>query len=119
MIKGIGIDIVEVDRIAAAMKRNKRFINRVLTSSERRLLQSIHNDHRRAEFVAGRFAAKEAFSKAAGTGIGSVYAFQDISIVKNDVGAPILEVDKCSYEIWVSISHSQSHAIAQVVLEEV
>ncbi|MYL36121.1 holo-ACP synthase [Pontibacillus yanchengensis] len=118
MIRGIGIDLVEVERISTAIEKNKRFINRVLTEEEVTIYQNIRATYRRAEFVAGRFAAKEAFTKAMGTGIGSACSFQDISILRSEQGAPTMRVDGCEFNIWVSISHSQSHAIAQVILED-
>ena len=118
MIRGIGIDLVEVERIFTAMEKNKRFINRELTEEEVLLFQNISATYRRAEFVAGRFAAKEAFGKAMGTGIGSTCSFQDITILKSEQGAPTMKVRGCDFNIWVSISHSQSHAIAQVILED-
>ncbi|MFD1019322.1 holo-ACP synthase [Thalassobacillus hwangdonensis] len=118
MIKGIGLDIVELDRINKSIKRNERFLQRILTEEERGILADLHQEARRVEFVAGRFAAKEAFSKAAGTGIGKL-SFRHINVLKNDQGAPILFAE--GYEdtrIWVSITHGKDHAIAQVILEE-
>ncbi|PWU68061.1 MULTISPECIES: holo-ACP synthase [Gracilibacillus] len=117
MIKGIGIDIVELDRIREMATKQPRFISRILTKKERDLYENLSSDKRKIEFLAGRFAAKEAFSKAIGTGIGKV-SFQDIEILTNLEGAPIFysnitEKDK----IFVSISHSKAYATAQVIIE--
>lgn len=118
MIKGIGIDIVEIERIKDSMNKNQRFIDRILTQEEKELFQKLTAEHRQAEFLSGRFAAKEALGKAMGTGIGKAFSFKDISIIKNEQGAPKMKVRDSPFKIWVSISHSQSHAIAQVVLED-
>lgn len=117
MIKGIGIDLVEIHRIQKSIESNNKFINRILTEEEKSLYNALTATHRQAEFVSGRFAAKEALGKAMGTGIGKEFSFQDISITKTEQGAPMMKVKNCSFHVWVSISHSQSHAIAQVVLE--
>jgi holo-[acyl-carrier protein] synthase len=117
VIKGIGIDIIELDRIRKSME-NERFLDRVLTPNERNLLKGLKGESRRVEFVAGRFAAKEAFAKAMGTGIGKL-SFQDIEIINDEKGKPIVTVsllDKMN--IFVSISHSKEYAVAQVVLED-
>jgi holo-[acyl-carrier protein] synthase len=116
VIKGIGIDIIELNRIRKSME-NERFLDRVLTPNERNLLKDL-KESRRVEFVAGRFAAKEAFAKAMGTGIGKL-SFQDIEIINDEKGKPIVTVsllDKMN--IFVSISHSKEYAVAQVVVED-
>lgn len=118
MIKGIGIDLIELDRINQIIKRNERFVQRILTEKERRQLAAYKNESRQIEFVAGRFAAKEALGKAMGTGIGKV-SFQDIEISRSEHGAPEMKLHGYEHlKIWVSISHSEQHAIAQVIIEE-
>lgn len=117
MIKGIGIDMVEIKRIQRAMEKNERFVYRILTASELELYHTLESMHRKVEFVAGRFAAKEALGKAMGTGIGSCFSFQDIAVSRGEHGKPMMDVKGCEEKIWVSISHSQSHAIAQVIVE--
>lgn len=116
MIKGIGIDIVELSRIEEIINTKSSFIKRVLTSNEYQLFKILPHK-RQVEFLAGRFACKEAFSKALGTGIGKV-GLQDIEILKEVTGAP--KVTKAPYEgaIFVSISHTENMAIAQIILEE-
>ncbi|WP_079477090.1 holo-ACP synthase [Halobacillus salinus] len=116
MIKGIGIDLIELDRINQSIKRSSRFVQRILTPLEQERYRQL-NEKRQTEFVAGRFAAKEAFAKAVGTGIGTL-SFQDIEILPGELGAPMMRVKGYEeYKIWVSISHSTTQAIAQVVLE--
>jgi holo-[acyl-carrier protein] synthase len=116
MIKGIGIDIIEIERIRKSME-NERFIERILTQREKESFLHISNQTRKLEFLAGRFAAKEAFSKAVGTGIGKL-SFQDIEVLNDEMGAPYINVSsKKDMIIFVSISHSREYAVAQVVLE--
>lgn len=118
MIKGIGIDLIELDRIERAMTRNKRFIERILTTREIKALEKLQTNRRKIEFVAGRFAAKEAFAKATGSGIGKL-SFQHIEVLANDLGAPELHVHGYEREkLYVSISHSKQYAIAQVIITQ-
>ncbi len=126
MIVGTGIDIVEIERIERLMKQQTRFVSRVLTGAERANMPA--TERRAAEFVAGRFAAKEALSKALGTGIGAMIQFHDMEISKDSKGKPSIRIapaaiarfqrDPETLSIHLSISHSKSFAIAQVVLEE-
>ena len=116
MIKGIGIDIVELSRVEKIINTKTSFVKRVLTINEYKLYEAL-SYKRQVEFLAGRFACKEAFSKAFGTGIGKI-GLQDIEILKEITGAP--KVTKAPYEgaIFVSISHTETMAIAQIILEE-
>lgn len=118
MIKGIGIDLIELDRIQKNIEKSNKFMERVLTEEEKEIYHTLTAKHRQTEFVAGRFAAKEALGKAMGTGIGKEFSFQDISVIRTVDGAPKMKIADCRFKVWVSISHSQSHAIAQVVLED-
>jgi holo-[acyl-carrier protein] synthase len=117
MIKGIGIDIVDIARIETIIKRNPRFIEKILSVKEREKYASLTTDSRRVEFVAGRFAAKEALGKALGTGLGKLN-FCDIVILNEESGKPTLcfPGDE-AYNAHISISHSQTSAVANVVLE--
>lgn len=117
MIKGIGIDIVDIARIEAIMKRNPRFIEKILSVKEQEKYHALTTDSRRAEFVAGRFAAKEALGKALGTGLGTLN-FCDIVILNEASGKPIIHFPGDElYHLHISISHSQTSAVANVVLE--
>ncbi|HLR92113.1 MAG TPA: holo-ACP synthase [Atopostipes sp.] len=117
MIQGIGIDLVELERIEAALSRRENFYTRILTEKEQMHFRQL-SKHRQVEFLAGRFAAKEAFSKALGTGIGSQLSFQDIEILPSEVNKPIAVSKVFSGTIHLSISHSKTYAIAQVILED-
>ncbi|HLR08984.1 MAG TPA: holo-ACP synthase [Bacillota bacterium] len=117
MIQGIGMDLIELDRIENSIDKDNRLADRVLTAKEKEMFHQLPNKTRQVEFLAGRFAAKEAFAKAVGTGIGQL-SFQDIEILTNDNGAPVIEA--IGYEanrIFVSITHSRDYAAAQVVVE--
>lgn len=116
MIYGIGLDVIELERIAQAVEKNEKFVERVLTKNERLRYDACVTKQRKIEFLAGRFAAKEAFSKAFGTGIGAL-SFLDIEILSDDKNKPIMTCNKFEGNIFVSITHVELLAIAQVVLE--
>lgn len=118
MIYGIGTDNEEVSRIAKALERNEKFAQRVLTDAELLEFESYTSLHRRAEFVAGRWTAKEAYSKAFGTGIGNHLSFKDLEIAKNDKGRPYFAKHPFEGTAHLSISHSSIVATAMVVLEK-
>ncbi|WP_430610213.1 holo-ACP synthase [Enterococcus sp. DIV0876] len=116
MIKGIGIDAVELSRIKELIEQKPRFITRILTEPEMILFNKLPLK-RQVEFLAGRYACKEAFSKAWGTGIGKL-SFHDLEVLTNEVGAPV--VTKAPYPlslIFVSITHTNDTAFAQIILE--
>lgn len=118
MIEGIGIDIIELDRIAQSVEKNERIIQRILTKNEQAYFYEIHSERRKVEFLAGRFAAKEALAKATGQGIGKL-SFQHIHILPDEKGAPVIEVEGLeSKRIFLSISHSRDYAVAQVIIEQ-
>lgn len=117
MISGIGIDIVEIPRIKKILERQQtKFVERILTPYEKDAFDQL-SENRQLEFLAGRFAAKEAFSKAAGTGIGQDLSFQDIEVRNDDKGKPIIRY-KQQKGIHLSISHSSNYAVAQVIIEK-
>ena len=107
MIKGHGIDIEEISSIQKVYEKNARFARKVLTAAE----------FDRFEYLAGRWSAKEAFSKAWGTGIGCV-TFQDLEILNDEKGAPIFSKSPFSGKVWVSLSHTDNVVTASVILEE-
>lgn len=115
MIKGIGLDIVELSRVENAMLRTEKFALRILTPREHTLFQTLSST-RQVEFLAGRFAAKEAYAKANGTGIGRGCELQQIEILKNEAGAPELYFDSERVNGFISITHTKTVAAAQVVL---
>ena len=124
MIYGIGTDIVSIERVQSIINKNRDgFINRILTEHERALFA---NKADSASFCAKRFAAKEAFSKALGTGIGRVLSFQDLTVRSNENGKPyfmpseklrLYLKDKGIKQGHLSISDESQNALAFVVLE--
>lgn len=116
MIAGIGLDIVELSRIAALIEKQRRFPDRVLTQHEKDVFLGLNN-RRKIEFLAGRFAAKEAFSKAYGTGIGGELSFLDIEVQTDKKGKPFI-VKPIVDGVHLSITHSREYAAAQVIIEK-
>ncbi|MFJ7953307.1 holo-ACP synthase [Lysinibacillus sp. NPDC096418] len=115
MIKGIGLDIIEIERVANAMARTDKFKDRILSEREIALFTT-YSTSRKVEFLAGRFAAKEAFSKALGTGIGAECKLHDIEILRGDAGNPVLYFKGELVNGFVSITHAKQYAAAQVIL---
>ncbi|ALZ88492.1 4'-phosphopantetheinyl transferase [Aerococcus urinaeequi] len=118
MIIGLGTDLVETARIKEAIANNSRFVGKLLTENELSTYTDILNEKRRVEFVAGRWAAKEAFAKAYGTGISSQLHFQDIEIVNNDQRKPLVICDKVDTPVHITISHTDHYATATVIIED-
>lgn len=116
MIKGLGNDILEIDRIRKTIEKHgphfyKKFFN------ERELKYCLaHKDS--PTFLAGRFAAKEAIAKAMGTGFSTSISFLDIEILNDELGRPIVELSDSFNEtfnnpqILISISHCKTFATA-------
>jgi holo-[acyl-carrier protein] synthase len=115
LIAGIGLDIVELNRIAKLDAKSPKFRSRILTSKELEIYDMLAN-HRRIEFLAGRFAGKEAYAKANGTGIGAECNFTDIEILPETSGKPVLYFNKSKVSGFVSITHTKTVAAAQVIL---
>jgi holo-[acyl-carrier protein] synthase len=124
MILGSGVDIVAVGRVRAVLERQKtRFIERVFTPEEQRYCNA-HRDP--APHYAARFAAKEAFLKALGTGWSSGIRWVDVEIRREEGRAPVIQTHGEAGQIaarmqvraiHVSLSHSDENAVATVVLE--
>jgi holo-[acyl-carrier protein] synthase len=125
MIVGTGIDIVEVERLAATIERfGERFLRRVFTAAE---IQYCDSKLNRAERYAARFAAKEAGLKAIGTGLSGGVSWQDVEVRREPGGRPTLAYHRRAAEhagklgarrASLSMSHTEQHAIAQVILED-
>ena len=116
MIVGHGIDIEELASIERAVTRHTGFAERVLTTKEIERFTSLKG-RRQIEYLASRWSAKEAFSKALGTGIGKL-TFQDLEVLNNEKGAPYFSQAPFSGKIWLSISHTEQFVTASVILEE-
>lgn len=115
MILGIGLDLVELNRIEKAHSRSKKFAERILTKRELAILDTLSSS-RQIEFLAGRFAAKEAYAKALGTGIGRGCELHQIEVLKDESGKPVLYFDGEAVNGFISITHTSQVAAAQVVL---
>ena len=121
MIVGIGNDIIEIERIEKAISK-EGFKNKVYTQKE---LENIEKRGDRVETYAGIFSAKEAISKAIGTGVRE-FSLTDLEILNDDLGKPYVAVSekldkiikdkKENYQIELSISHSKKYAIAMVII---
>ncbi len=121
MIIGIGTDIVEINRIEKIMMRTINFIEKSFTANE---IEYFKLKGLRGNTIAGNFAAKEAISKAIGTGFRG-FGLQDIEILRDELGKPIVNLSDKIYKLldikdfnmYVSISHSKENAIAYAVME--
>lgn len=116
MIKGIGNDIIEIERIRDTIKKHgAHFYQKIFTKNELDYCLS-HKDP--ALPLAGRFSAKEAIAKALGTGFGKSVAFQDIEIINDELGRPVVEFSDAINEqfnfpnVIISISHCKEYATA-------
>ena len=121
-VLGIGVDIVEVGRFASSMQRSgQAFLDRLFLPDE----QAYCSPQREpARCFAARFAAKEAVSKALGTGIGAQLAWRDIEIRRRDSGEPFIVLHGTGAEtarrlgvsaILLSLSHSEHYAVANAI----
>lgn len=118
-MRGIGTDIIEVARIRANLEKyGEKFLEKVLTVKERDYCKTYKDP---SPHVAGRFAAKEAVAKALGKGFGDELAFHDIEILNDLSGKPQVLLSPRSSaifdhpQLWVSISHCKTHAVAMVI----
>ena len=121
MILGIGNDIIEIERVEKAILK-EGFKNKVYTQKE---LENIEKRGNRTETYAGIFSAKEAISKAIGTGVRE-FSLADLEILNDDLGKPyvvvsekldkILKNKKEDYQIEISISHSKKYATAIAII---
>ena len=121
MIVGIGNDIIEIERIEKAISK-EGFKNKIYSQRE---LENIEKRGNRTETYAGIFSAKEAISKAIGTGVRG-FSLTDLEILNDDLGKPyvvvseklnkILRNKKEDYQIEISISHSKKYAIAMAII---
>jgi holo-[acyl-carrier protein] synthase len=126
MIVGIGIDLVEVERITRSYEKfGARFLERVLTPEEATYCLS----HKApGPFLAARFAAKEAVSKAFGTGIGASIGWHDIEVRHHPSGEPYISLHgkgadllaaRKANVLHISLTHTNANAMAVAILERV
>ena len=123
-VVGIGVDLVECDRIERSLDRfGEKFLRRVFTDGEIEYSMSMKFP---ARHLAARFAGKEAVSKAFGTGIGKAMGWRNIDIRKKKSGEPFLVLSGPAQELaakrgitsaLITLSHTDHHAMACVVLD--
>jgi holo-[acyl-carrier protein] synthase len=124
VILGAGIDIIEVERVERAYQKfGSRFVERLLRPGE---LAYCLSHKAPGPFLAARFAAKEAISKAFGTGIGAQLGWQDMEICRRESGQPYvvfhgkgqtLLAARGGQIVHLSLSHTEKHATAVAILE--
>lgn len=121
MMKGIGVDIIEIDRIRKSIENTHgALLDKLLTPKEKAYCLTFKEP---APQVAGRFAAKEAIAKALGCGFGEELSFEDIEIENDSKGKPIATLSHKSSEhfqnpkIQLSISHCKTYAVAFATIE--
>ena len=123
-VLGIGVDLVENARIQHSLDRfGERFLKRVFTPGEIEYSQSMKYP---ARHLAARFAAKEAVSKAFGTGIGKAMGWKDIDVRRKPSGEPFVVLEGGAKQlaeergvsaVWITLSHTENHAMAMIVVE--
>jgi len=122
LITGIGIDIIETERIRDVCQK-PRFMEKIFTVKEREFFDGQNNN---PQVIAGNFAAKEAVSKALGTGIGRI-GWHDIEVLRDSYGKPYVTLyGRASDElmrmngkkIWLTITHIRLLALAQAIIED-
>jgi holo-[acyl-carrier protein] synthase len=120
MNKGVGIDIIEVSRIRNIIEKyGDKFFQRILTDKEITYCKSFKYPELH---FAGRFASKEAYSKAIGTGISKEFGWKDIEILNDEKGKPYVnhlkESEFSCYKFEISISHTKDYGCAVVICEK-
>jgi holo-[acyl-carrier protein] synthase len=119
LAEGIGIDLVEVARIAEMIKKPE-FLERVFTPAE---IQECRSFKHSAQSFAARFAAKEAVGKALGTGVGGKLSWHDVEILRTEHGNPIVNLSPLvtkhvnNRSIKISLSHTDNYAVAVATIE--
>ncbi len=123
-ICGLGTDIAEIERVEKALARTgEPFARRILTEFE---FARFSETKQQAKFLAKRFAAKEAASKALGTGIAQGISFQDFNVSNDELGKPLMSLSGKALEraellgakhVHLSISDERHYAVATVILE--
>lgn len=112
MIKNIGVDIVEISRFDNFVT-DERYIKRFLSTDEINRFNQITHLDKKKEYMASRFASKEALIKASGIN----FAFNEVSILNNEAGAPFVKSNVEFGKVFISLSHSNKDAVAFVVIE--
>lgn len=117
MLKGVGIDTLELARVEKIVQRGDSFAKKVLTPKEFEQYSKLKGK-RKVEYLGGRFSIKESFSKAMGTGLGKYLSFQDVETLWDDLNRPITSSKKYTGKIFSSISHDNHQIVTIVLLED-
>ena len=122
MVRGIGVDIIEIGRIRKSIEDlGDHFVQKIFTAQEIAYCTAKPNA---VQHFAARFAAKEALSKALSTGWSGEFRWKDVEVMNEPSGNPILALHGTMKEmlshcsVFVSLSHSDNHVVAMVVIEE-
>jgi holo-[acyl-carrier protein] synthase len=123
VIRGVGTDLIECERIARVLERQRdRFLKRVFTEGEREYSMKMKNP---VPHLAARFAAKEAVSKCFTTGIGESLGWKSIEVVKGEREQPIIQLDEQGLallkqvganDVLVSLAHTENYGLAYAVI---
>lgn len=114
MIVGIGCDIEEIFRFEKFLDK-ENYLKKIYTENEIEELNTFSNTRRKMEFLASRYAVKEAMSKALGVGISGHFSFRDVEVKKDKLGKPYIIYG--DYKTHLTISHTKTTAVAFVILE--
>jgi holo-[acyl-carrier protein] synthase len=122
MVKGIGVDIIEITRVRRSIETlGNRFLEKIFTPGERAYCSAKQNS---VQHYAARFAAKEAVSKAMSTGWAGEFRWKDVEVMNDPSGQPRitltgpLKESLAGTRILVTLSHSDTHVVAMVLIEE-
>jgi len=127
MIFGTGIDLIDIQRIKKSLEtKDDSFCQSLFTETEIQYCKRTNNLNVQSQCFAARFAAKEAFFKAIGTGLRNGLQWKDVEVINDDLGKPSLHLKNKAFEmihseaidnIQLSVSHDKTHATAIVILE--
>jgi holo-[acyl-carrier protein] synthase len=122
MVRGIGVDIIEIERIRESIERTgTQFLEKIYSPAE---VEYCNAKAYRYQHFAARFAAKEALSKAVATGWAGEFRWKNVEIINNPSGKPDIILHGSMREllgtarVHLSMSHSDSHVVAMVVIED-
>jgi holo-[acyl-carrier protein] synthase len=123
MIKGIGVDMVEIGRVRKLLEQDNGFVERMFTARE---IAYCESKYFKAQHYAARFTAKEAFFKALGTGFRDGMSWQDVEVENDELGKPQIRLTAAALKrfkskklkrVLLSLSHTREMAVALVVIE--
>ncbi|AWN33904.1 MULTISPECIES: holo-ACP synthase [Lactobacillus] len=117
MIVGVGVDVVEVERVKKIVAKGDNFARRALTPNEFAQYEKLAGK-RKVEYLGGRFSLKESFVKALGIGFGKGVGLQDIETLWDEFGHPVTTSSKFTGKIFPSISHDHHEIVTLIVLEK-